>query len=290
MEAFGVFNGIFANLSTAFSIPWISFASRELYFGGTGSTPGMFQDVRGLGVNPSTGAIFAANYNGGRVQAFDPSGKFIKEWTVKEGQAQVLIPGMAADRNGNVYIAAGGKVLRYDSSGNLQATLDIPDSSITNLVIGSDGSLIAGAGETIIQMTPDGKVLSTIQNVFTGNGGSPESLGMTVAVDSAGDVYALGRTNHAVFKFSPQGQYISRFGSQGSGKGQFDDPACIAVDGFGRIFVGDAASVQVFDASGRTLNAIYVGGTPRSLAFDNQNKLYITVGTDNIFLFRLQKP
>ena len=52
----------------------------------------------------------------------------------------------------------------------------------------------------------------------TGNPG----LDSRIAVDGEGNIYILGGTfDDAVFKFSPQGRFVTRFGSRGDAPGQF---------------------------------------------------------------------
>ena len=62
----------------------------------------MFGDVRAIAVDPVKGTIFAADYSNGRVQAFDPQGKFITQWIAQGNNP--IIQGMATDRKGNIYI------------------------------------------------------------------------------------------------------------------------------------------------------------------------------------------
>ena len=45
--------------------------------------------------------------------------------------------------------------------------------------------------------------------------------------------------NEGVFVFSPDGKYISRFGSMGDAEGQFTSPRSIAVDNLGKIYIAD---------------------------------------------------
>ena len=265
-----------------------STASSGLNFGGQGTGPGLFTDVRGLGVNPATGAIFTADYHDGRVQAFDPTGKFIKQWLV--GSKNAIITGMTADSKGNVFIVTGGKILRYDPTGKLIATLAVPDVFINHAVVGADGNLLASADEeTILRLSPDGKVLSTIEKAFTANGGDTE-LDVLVAEDAAGDIYALGTFNNAVFKFSPDGKFVSRFGSNGMSAGKFTAPECIAVDNKGRVYVGDFQGIQVFDGSGAYQSLISVQGAARYIVFDAKDNLYFTTSRNMVVKTALPNP
>ncbi len=60
---------------TPSATPTPGFASVALKFGGSGTGVGLFTDARSIGVD-GTGNIYVGEYTGGRIQVFDPSGKF----------------------------------------------------------------------------------------------------------------------------------------------------------------------------------------------------------------------
>jgi hypothetical protein len=66
-----------------------------------------------------------------------------------------------------------------------------------------------------------------------------------VAVDASGDVYVADSTNHRVQKFTSDGTFLTKWGSYGSGDGQFIRPSAIAVDGSGNVFVVDGGNVRI---------------------------------------------
>src|SRR6185503_8579693 len=82
------------------------FAETILDFGSEGIGPGMFKDARAIAVDAS-GKIYVGEYTGGRVQVFDPDGKFITQWSVDR---KMPLTGMAADRNGIIYIVQSGTI------------------------------------------------------------------------------------------------------------------------------------------------------------------------------------
>ncbi|MFQ5421132.1 MAG: hypothetical protein ACE5EY_12315 [Anaerolineae bacterium] len=106
-------------------------------------------------------------------------------------------------------------------------------------------------------------------------------------VDRSGNIYALGKFNSAVFKFAPDGKFITRFGSRGDEQGQFRAPQDIAVDWEGRVFVSDFRGVQVFSGDGRYLALIDVADPAFGLAFDSSNEL-IVASRDRVVKLRLQ--
>jgi tripartite motif-containing protein 71 len=83
---------------------------------------------------------------------------------------------------------------------------------------------------------------------------------MGIAVDSLGNVYVTSGSgsypaNIRVQKFSNTGTFILKWGSQGTGIGQFQRPWGIAIDSTDQVYVVDYGSkrVQVFDTDGNFL-------------------------------------
>ncbi|MBC7783652.1 MAG: hypothetical protein H7144_07410 [Burkholderiales bacterium] len=75
-------------------------------------------------------------------------------------------------------------------------------------------------------------------------------VGLTV--DGDGNLWTADTHYHRVIVFTPDGREIKRFGTHGSGPGEFDLPTDIAFDRLGNIYVseyGDNNRIQVFDPS-----------------------------------------
>ena len=73
-----------------------------------------------------------------------------------------------------------------------------------------------------------------------------------VAVNQKGEVIVTESGGHCVSVFSPTGEKLRSFGSDGSGLGQFNYPHGVAVDGVGNILVTDSGNnrVQKFTPEG----------------------------------------
>lgn len=264
-------------------IPGVSgYASQELAFGGEGSGPGLFGDVRAIGVNPANGNIYAANYDDGRVQAFDAQGQFLTQWIIKKELTDPYFGDMAVDRNGTIYIPVFGKIMLFDSNGKALGEIKLDDYHFDNLDVAADGSLVAIAnGEDIVWLDTEGKITQEVQDAVSTVSGDSE-LDALIAVDGLGKVYVLGTFNNAVFVFDSTGKYVNRFGSDGDQTGQFRAPLAIEVDGQGRVFVSDIKGIQVFGNDGRYLNVIKVQYVAYGLAFDDQGKLYVTTNQKKV--------
>ncbi len=268
----------------------VAFANLTLEFGGEGSGPGLFTDVRALAVDNASGNIYAADYQGGRVQAIDSNGKFILQWNV--GDRKTIITSMAADRKGTVYVTAGGKILVYDgSTGKLMG--EVPHvgelSYYEYVVTTADGGLVAvDSDETIVKLDVDLNPVLTLPNAVETISGDSE-LDTQLAVDGAGNVYALGLFNDAIFKFGADGKFINRFGSEGDQPGQFQSPDALAVDGKGRVFVSDMGNIQVFDSDGRYLRSFDVDGVAFGMVFTDQGELLLTTNSQKVLKYKFNE-
>jgi sugar lactone lactonase YvrE len=76
-----------------------------------------------------------------------------------------------------------------------------------------------------------------------------------VAVDSSGYIYVTDSLNHRIQKFTSTGTFVTKWGSGGTGDGQFYYPYGIAVDSSGYVYVTDQNNnrIQKFDSSGTFL-------------------------------------
>jgi streptogramin lyase len=246
----------------------------ELEFGGEGTGPGLFTDARAIAVDYTNGNIYVADYQGGRVQSFDATGKFIVQWNV--GDRKTIISSLAADRKGSVFVVAAGKLLQYDgANGKLLGEvphaedLDFYEYAVTT----ADGGLAAvDSNETIVKLDSEFNVTLTIPDAIATVSGDSE-LDTKVAVDGSGNFYVMGSFNYGVFKFGPDGKFINRFGGEGDQPGQFQAMEAIAVDGKGQVFVSDINGIQVFDPDGRYIRIFDIPGATFGMVFNDQSEL-----------------
>lgn len=264
-----------------------SFANVLLEFGSVGIGPGLFNDARSIAVD-GAGRIYVGEYSGGRIQVFDPAGKFVSQWSI--GDRKTLLRGLAADRKGMVYVVSGGSVTRYQGeTGEKLGELDYAQAGFDDVSAGADGGLVTAwqrNRDDIVTFDASGKLVRTIQAAISSASGDSE-LSMRVAVDGTGSIYALGTFNNAVFKFGRDGKFINRFGDSGDQPGQFRAPYSIAVDGYGRVYVGDIKGIQVFDANGRYLTTVKNKGVAFGMVFNDKNELFV-VARDHVTKYAIQ--
>jgi hypothetical protein len=266
----------------------LGFATMVLSFGSEGVGPGMFADARAIAVDPN-GAIYVGDYSGGRVQVFDPEGKFVTQWLV---DTKMPLVAMAADRKGGVYVVQRGEISRYEGATGKPLGRKGGGSFYEDVVAMPDGSFLAWQATprgNIVRLDANLQTTRTIQGAIS-NQTDDLALNARLAADGQFNIYALETMHDAVFKFAPDGKYLSRFGSSGDAPGQFRATWSIAADGQGRVYVGDFNGIQVFDSNGRYLATIkHAGGAAFGMTFDDHNDLFVAA-RDRVLKLRPAKP
>ncbi len=133
-------------------------------------------------------------------------------------------------------------------------------------------------GQTFIRQLGSTNVTGTDNGVFD----SPNA----VAIDSGGNIYVADKNNERIQKFDSDGVFIAKWGSLGSGDGQFgsNNLADLAFDGDGNLWAVDRANsrIQKFDTSGKFLFKFGIAGSadgqfsaPSGIAINAGDTIYI---------------
>jgi len=105
-----------------------------------------------------------------------------------------------------------------------------------------------------------------------------------IAVDTDGYIYVGDYDNHRIQKFTSGGQFMSTWGSFGSGDGEFNHPRGIAVDNSGFVYVADMDNdrIQKFTSDGQFMSMWGSSGSgdgefyyPMGIAIDNSGFVYV---------------
>ena len=170
-----------------------------------------------------------------------------------------------------------------DGQGNLWATDTNDEAQILGMPAKNDRGV--ALGQTVLKISPDGRVLMTLGTPGVGgNGPSLFDRPTGVAVASDGSIFVSdghwrNRSNTArVVKYSANGTFIKTWGRVGEAPGEFREPHDIAIGGSrGYVYVADRLNsrVQVFDQEGTFVAAWTQFGQPSSVYVDAADNLYV---------------
>jgi sugar lactone lactonase YvrE len=231
-------------------------------WGSNGTGNGEFNDPEGIAID-SSGYVYVAEYYNNRIQKFTADGTFITSWGSEgSGNGQFSSPyDVAIDSSGYVYVAdfANDRIQKFSS----------------------DGTFITSWGST-------------------GSGNGQFSSPRGVAIDSSGNlstdprVYVAEWGGNRIQKFTSDGTFITSWGSTGSGNGEFNGTAGIAIDSSGSVYVADAGNdrIQKFTNDGTFIRKWGFEGSgngqfssPYGIAIDSSDNVYVADFANN----RIQK-
>jgi len=142
---------------------------------------------------------------------------------------------------------------------------------------------------TVIKMSPTGEVLLTI-GVKGQSGEWNEAAGQRllnqpndVAIASTGDIFVVqghGRGESRVLKFDKTGKFLTSWGGNGTGPGQFNQGHSIVIDAAGLVYVADRENrrVQIFNQSGAYIREWKFAGLPCGLYIGPDRQMYLASG------------
>jgi DNA-directed RNA polymerase subunit RPC12/RpoP len=265
-------------------------------FGSEGTGPSFFKDEMCVAVDGS-GLIYISDETR-RVQVFDSSGQFLKTWNIptqtkwyarlKDGPRKLM-----ANSSGDLFAVLAGVVLKLDGATGEALGAAHGSDYIHDAALLPDSSLVImsqkGDDDELVLIGSDGRAAHRTHRFVSSLLDKQLEVGaLRVAVDGTGEtfaLYALGGVNGehwyddedlAVFKFSPEGKYVSRFGGGGHEPGQFGVPSGLAVDNLSRVYVREMFDkIHVYAADGRFLKTLKAPHAVEAMTFDSQNNLYV---------------
>ena len=185
--------------------------------------------------------VYVFQRQGPPVLVFDREGNFLDAWERRNG-VPLEAHHIHVGPDDTVYLTDrdAHQILLYDTAGNLQSSLGARDRAAMQ---------------------------------------APFNHPADVCVAPSGGLYvADGYGNSSVHRFSPNGEYISSFGSPGSGPGQFRVPHSVRVSRDGRVYVADRENnrVQVFTAEGEFQAEWTDFKCPMGIHIDANQVVYVT--------------
>lgn len=133
-----------------------------------------------------------------------------------------------------------------------------------------------GSGSSVNKLTSQGSLVSSFDG---SSGGFPFGQAYGIVVSANGDLYVSESQSspHRIQQFKSNFAFIRKWGSHGTGSGQFDDPRHLSIDGQGNIYVADSGNhrIQRFTSSGQFVSTFGSQGSgpgqffePKGVAVD----------------------
>ncbi len=261
-------------------------------FGTNGSGNGQLSQPKGLALQVK-GDIWVADSGNNRIEEFDGQHKYLRQ--ISAGTNPV---GVAVDSSGNVWSdnenetgeleehnEKGESLLKSVSRGEGNGQLREPK----RLVVDANGYIwIADGGNNRVEVFNEKGGYITKFGTF-GAGSEQMRYPVGVAVDAGGNVWVADDENNRVDKWQISSPwpptFSSAFGSEGSGNGQFKEPAGIAVSPVnGTVTVSDEKDnrVEEFNQAGEYVRQFGTTGNgngqlkaPQGIAFDANGNVWV---------------
>jgi tripartite motif-containing protein 71 len=219
-------------------------------FGSSGTGNGQFNVLTDVAVDPTDGSVWVADDGNDRIQHFSAAGEYLGKF------ASCYDPGaVEVNSAGDVFVACASaqllhkyndkgeflkKVAGYGSgNGQVHFPLDLALDSEENLWVADTEN------DRIQEFDDEGKF---VQAISLGAWSRPWG----VDVGANGNVWVAEKSNRRVSVFGEEGELLFRFGSAGTGNGQFEQPVDVEIDENGYAWVADAVNdrIQVFNGEG----------------------------------------
>ncbi len=205
--------------------------------------------------------------------------------------------GVAVDSGDRVYVfqRQGPAVLVFDKGGQLHGVWQRRDgvpADAHHIHVGPDDTvyLTDRDAHQVLLYDTAGTLLRSLGNRDQAALQAPFNHPADVCVAPTGELYvADGYGNSSIHRFSPAGDYISSFGSPGSGPGQFRVPHSVRASQDGRVYVADRENhrVQVFTAEGEFLSEWTDFKCPMGVHIDANQVVYVTDQIPRISIYTL---
>jgi sugar lactone lactonase YvrE len=264
-------------------------------FGRFGDADGQFHEPTYVDVAPD-GSVWVAEHES-RVQKFTADGRYlaqVKIGIVDAGQ-------VATDGAGNLYVANTGQyqIQKFDANGAPLGTVGGGYGDQPGQFRGLCGLTADGAGNVYVSDGRGGYCDSPRIQKFDAGGNLVKEIKLTaktdpatagdMAIDAAGNIFVADSGvfgKGEIYKLSPDGALIARFGGRGSGPGQFgeDGPQSIAIAPDGTLYAVDRANhrIQHLNADGSFINQFGAANALEGVAVAPNGDVYVTRGKQSV--------
>lgn len=236
-------------------------------WGGYGSKPGQLAFPRALASDPA-GDTYVADTANDRVEVFDTNGDYLRTLGVSaRGPGELTAPrGLAVDPTGRLLVsdtvgnrvetfAAGSDAYagQWTAAGGAAAGFDSP----AGIAVDPRGSVyVADEGDArLVRLWGEGTYQAEIGGPAELGGAQLAGAG-SVAVAGGEDLTYVADTNHnRILVYNANGTLVAKWGADGgdgaggTGPGDFEAPAAVAVGPSGDVYVADTGNDRVVELS-----------------------------------------
>src|SRR5205814_7333397 len=160
--------------------------------------------------------------------------------------------GIAVDASGNILVAdtGNGRIEKFSPNGTFVSTIG-QFQAHNGMAIDHTGKIYVaeiGSKHRVQKLGPGGTFIAQWAAGLYGP--------RRIAIGPDDSVYVVDSGHNRIVKFSPDGQILASWGSEGNGDGQFKGLSSVAVDPMNnKLYVADPLNsrIQVFDSNGKFL-------------------------------------
>jgi RHS repeat-associated protein len=238
-----------------------------------GSGKGQFEKPSGVSVNQTTGNVYVTDNGNSRIEEFSSSGTFIRTFGSAGAGAEEL---------------SSPTQTTIDSSGDLWV-VDYGNSRLAEF--SSEGKFILAVGWGVSDGKNEAEICTTTCETGIAGSGNGQFFDPQSVAISEGNVYVVDRGNNRVQEFSSSGKYLSKFGTKGTGNGEFSAPFGIATNPANSdLYVTDKENdrVEEFTPSGSFVLTFGSAGSgsgqltsPKGAAVNSSGEIYVVDSTND---------
>lgn len=288
--------GIALSTASALSIltPAFSFSKARPAFNRVITLEG-FIDPYGVAVTQN-GFVYVTDAGSYCVKIFDQTGKPVKTFGKpgSSGDKFNYPQGICIDTNSDLYVidSNNGRIAIFSPDGILKDSIGeiggYPDAFYTPKGIFVSDKIYA-CNTRNHRLSVFDKNTHQLVGSYGDLGDDPENLPTgslnyhfrlptDVAVSHEGKIYVVDSKHGEIKVLTQDGQFLFKFGENGSGEGQLNLPEGIALDRSGNVYVCDTMNgrIQKFDTQGNFVSLLIEGlKKPTSICIDSEDKFYV---------------
>ena len=213
--------------------------------------------------------------------------------TMPEGWGFGRVSAVATDSNNQVFVFHRGDVadpiVVFDSEGNYLRSFGrgMFNNEHGLRIDRHDNVWVTDNGDhQVLKFSNDGELLMTLG--IKGEAGTTDETFDRPADISFGlndELYvADGYGNSRVVKYDAEGNFVTTWGTPGSGPGEFDLVHSVAVDSQGRVYASDRENnrIQIFDENGELLNMWTHLGATQNIFITPDDQVWVITHRDNV--------